>query len=64
MDYEAFEGLWHRELNYRREHTALRTQEAIELGLWQSVRSQCCLDGGGGQEVVWRRPSAEVISRS
>ena len=64
MDYEAFEGLWHRELNYKREHTALRTQEAIEPGFRQNVRPVCCLDGGGGVWVVWRRPSAEVISRS
>ena len=64
MEYEAFEGLWHRELNYKREHSALRTQEAIEQGLCQSVRPVCCLDGGGGVWVVWRRPSAKVISRS
>ena len=25
MDYEAFEELWHRELNYKREHTALQS---------------------------------------
>ena len=64
MDYEAFGGLWHRELNYKREHTALRTQEAIELGFRQNVRPLCCLDGGGGLRVPWRRPSAEVLSRS
>ena len=64
MDYKAFEGLWHRELNYKREHAAFKSQEAIKPGFRQSVRPLCCLDGGGGLWVVWRRPSAEVISRS
>ena len=64
MDYEAFEGLWRRELNYKREHAALKSQEAVELGLRHSAGLLCCLDGGGALRVPWRRPTAKVISRS